>query len=334
MFHPLLAPPTLDQTTPPSLGALTACLSVGLDLLKKVLTIRPPYSVSLSHTLTIRPPYSVSLPHTHHPTTILSVTVSHSPSNHHTQCHCLTLTIRPPYSVSLSHTHHQTTILSVTVSHSPSNHHTQCHCLTLTIRPPYSVSLSHTHHQTTIFSVTASHSPSDHHTQCHCLTLTIRPPYSVSLSHTHHQTTILSVTMFLLQLDPPHKVGTPSKKSPSKSSPSRPRLGAPGDHKYREALCLMEHAIVLCMGQALCLLSGHTPSSHDQQLLRKELANEMVIPIPPTYLVTHTSPPSPSPRDLSAMLCYSGSIVEVCPPLPPRPHPLHSRTHGQLASQL
>lgn len=36
LFLPALTPPTVDQTTPPTLGALTTCLSIGLDLLKKV----------------------------------------------------------------------------------------------------------------------------------------------------------------------------------------------------------------------------------------------------------------------------------------------------------
>ena len=38
----------------------------------------------------------------------------------------------------------------------------------------------------------------------------------------------------------------------------------------------MEHVVVLCVGQALCLLEDHTLSPHEQQILRKELANEMV----------------------------------------------------------
>ena len=76
-----------------------------------------------------------------------------------------------------------------------------------------------------------------------------------------------------LQLEP--RVGTPSK-SPSKSSPSRQRLAVPGGQRRGEILCLLEHAVVLCVGQALCLLSDPALSSHDQQLLRKELANEMV----------------------------------------------------------
>ena len=38
LFLPSLTPPTVDQTTPPTLGTLTTCLSVGLDLLKKVVT--------------------------------------------------------------------------------------------------------------------------------------------------------------------------------------------------------------------------------------------------------------------------------------------------------
>ena len=33
-----MTPPTVDQTTPPSLGALTTCLSIGLELMRKVIT--------------------------------------------------------------------------------------------------------------------------------------------------------------------------------------------------------------------------------------------------------------------------------------------------------
>ena len=80
-----------------------------------------------------------------------------------------------------------------------------------------------------------------------------------------------------------HKIGTPSKtKSPLKStskSPSKsPRpLTAEEHRRQREAMCMMERSVVLCMGQALCVMTGHTHSSrHELQMMCKELANELV----------------------------------------------------------
>jgi nuclear pore complex protein Nup188 len=103
-------------------------------------------------------------------------------------------------------------------------------------------------------------------------------------------TTCLSVGLDLLKKLEPHRGGTPSK-SPSKS----PRPLFISDQPRREVLCLMEHAVVLCVGQALCLLDDHTLPPHEQQILRKELANEMESFCHSLLLIFHRrGAPSPS----------------------------------------
>ena len=85
-----------------------------------------------------------------------------------------------------------------------------------------------------------------------------------------------------LQVGAHQKMGTPGKskspaKTPSKSPAKSPRPLTPAEQqRQRELVSVMERASVLCMGQALCALAGHAHSSHDLQLMCKELGNELV----------------------------------------------------------
>lgn len=68
------------------------------------------------------------------------------------------------------------------------------------------------------------------------------------------------------QLDP-HKVGTPSR------SPSKSPLHI---QKRTEYLCLLEQAVILLLSQSTRYLVDPSIDVHDKQVLKKELANELV----------------------------------------------------------
>lgn len=79
----------------------------------------------------------------------------------------------------------------------------------------------------------------------------------------------------LLQMDPGSKVGTPSK-SPIKSPPPASSRDLASVQKRAEVLCLLEHAIVVLLSQATRYLVDPSVDPHAKQILKKELANELV----------------------------------------------------------
>ena len=68
-------------------------------------------------------------------------------------------------------------------------------------------------------------------------------------------------------------MGTPSK-SPNKS-PAHPRTIA-NAQKRSDLLCLLEHSVIMLLSQATRYLVDYSVESHDKQVLKKELANELV----------------------------------------------------------
>ncbi len=74
------------------------------------------------------------------------------------------------------------------------------------------------------------------------------------------------------QLDP-HRVGTPSR-SPSKS-PMHPHALASAQRRA-EYLYLLEQVVILLLSQSSRYLVDPSIDVHDKQVLRKELAHELV----------------------------------------------------------
>ena len=70
-------------------------------------------------------------------------------------------------------------------------------------------------------------------------------------------------------------MGTPSK-SPSRSPGQQRTPLASSQRKRAEYLCLLEHAVMVLLSQALCYLANPSIDTHDKQVLKKELANELV----------------------------------------------------------
>lgn len=76
-------------------------------------------------------------------------------------------------------------------------------------------------------------------------------------------------------MDPGCKVGTPSR-SPVKSPPPASSRDLASVQKRAEVLCLLEHAIIVLLSQATRYLVDPSVDPHAKQILKKELANELV----------------------------------------------------------
>ena len=85
-------------------------------------------------------------------------------------------------------------------------------------------------------------------------------PLSLSHTHTHSHT---------LQLES-HKLGTPFR------SPSRSPRAAVVNKKKTDYLLFLEQAVFLLLSQATRYLIDPSVDIHDKQVLKKELANELV----------------------------------------------------------
>ena len=82
-----------------------------------------------------------------------------------------------------------------------------------------------------------------------------------------------------MQMDPGYKGGTPSKspiKSPIKSPPPSNSRDPASVQKRAEVLCLLEHATIILLSQATRYLVDSSVDPHSKQILKKELANELV----------------------------------------------------------
>ena len=83
--------------------------------------------------------------------------------------------------------------------------------------------------------------------------------------------------MYVIPQLEPHRVGTPSKspgRSPSTSSLPHPHSLT--HYKRGVYLCFLERAILLLLSQATLYLVDPSVESHDKQVLKKKLANELV----------------------------------------------------------
>ena len=76
-------------------------------------------------------------------------------------------------------------------------------------------------------------------------------------------------------MDPRYKGGTPSK-SPIKSPPPTGSRDVATIQKRAEVLCLLEHATIVLLSQSTRYLVDPAIDPHAKQILKKELANELV----------------------------------------------------------